>query len=165
MSGSIPQGWKSIADPSRFIGLNTLTLVNNRFLPDDMASFIGGYGTDSNGWTTANRIANLNLSPQTPSHPSGDTLYFSTVNPYIDGLIYRGLNDTVSYTAEYEFNPSRSSAVVQPGSRLSNPSEDSYSLKTTLTNTGYTSPANMLVFTTDVAVVQEVGLDGNSKPE
>ena len=166
LSGEIPQEWKSIVYANRFlfIGLNTLTLANNRFLPDDMASFIGGYGTDSNGWTNEKRIDALDLSPQTPSHPSGDTLYFSVVKPYIDGLTYRGLNDTVSYTAQYEFNPSRSSAVVQPGSRLSSPFEDSYSLKTTLTNTGYVSPADALVFTTDVTVVQEIEVDDDSKP-
>ena len=156
LSGEIPEEWKSIA------GLRELTLANNRFLPDNMASFIGGYGTDSNGWAAAKRIATLIISPQTPSHPEGDTLYFSVVKPYIDGLVYSG---TV-YTGEYEFNPGRSSVVVQPGSRLSNPSEDSYSLKTTLTNTGYASPANSLVFTTDVTVIQveDLKLDVNNKP-
>ena len=153
LSGSIPERLKSLTK------IRILTLAYNRFLPDDMASFIGGYGTDSNGWTTANRIANLFLSPQTPSHPSGDTLYFSTVNPYIDGLTYRGLNDTVSYTAQYEFNPSTGMAIVQAFPRLSNPLKDSsYTLTTTLTNTGYASPADSLVFTTDVTVVDSGGI-------
>ena len=84
--------------------LNSLRLVNNRFLPDDMAAFIGGYGTDSNGWTVAKEFDVLSLSPQTPSHPDGDTLYFFVSNPYIAGLPYSG---TADYIAEYEFDPKK----------------------------------------------------------
>ena len=137
MSGAIPQGLKLID------GLGTLTLFNNHFLPDDMAAFMGGYGTNNNGWATAKRIANeFIVSPQTPPHPMGDTLFFSRLEPYIHGLVYNG----TAYTAQYEFKPRTGTPIVQGSSRLSNPLEDTYSLKTTLTNTGYTGAASELDF-------------------
>ena len=159
LSGEIPEGFKSIADFSR----SRLRLADNHFSPDDMASFTEGYGTNSNGWGVSKRIFPVfTVSPQTPPHPDlrDDTLYFSPVDPYIDGLVYNG--DT--YTAEYEFNPSTATAMTQGFSRLSTPIEDSYALTTTLTGS-YASPANVLVFTDNVMVVEDsVGLDGNNKP-
>ena len=143
----IPEGLKLIA------GFSTLTLDSNHFLPDDMAAFIGGYGTNNNGWTKETRIRSLTTSPQTPPHPMGDTLFFSVLEPYIDGLVY---NDT-AYTAQYEFIPSTGTPIVQGSSRLSNPLEDTYSLKTTLRNAGYADIADMLVFTTEVTVVYSGG--------
>ena len=157
LNGEIPQGLKS-ADSS----LNTLTLANNHFLPDEMAAFIAGYGTDSNGWEQETRIANLDVSPQNPPYPMGDTVYFSVLTPYIDGLVYSG----TAYTGIYEFNPTTDTAIVQDSSRLPSLSliEDSYNLKTTLSDTSYVSPANTLVFTTTITVVMEVGLNSENKP-
>ena len=153
-SGAIPEEWKSIAN------LDTLTLADNRFLPDDMASFIGGYGIDSNGWTAGQTFTTLSVSPQIPAHPSGDTVYFFASNLYIDGLTYSG----TAYTGLYEFNPSTDTVMVRDSSRLSAPIEDSYSLKTTLTNSNYISPADTLIFTADITAETMLGLDMDNKP-
>ena len=82
-----------------------------------MASFTGGYGNDSNGWTALKRIADFTVSPQNSSHPDGDILYFSLATPYIEGITY----SETAYIAEYEFNPSTDTAMIQDSSRLSNP--------------------------------------------
>ena len=62
-----------------------------------------GYGTNSNGWEQEKRFAIFGVSPQNPPHPLGDTLYFSALKPYIDGLVY---NDT-AYTAQYQVSTNR----------------------------------------------------------
>ena len=147
LSNSIPERLKSLTK------IRILTLASNHFSPDDMASFIGGHATHSNRWA-GKSIPILTLSPQTPAHPDakGDTLYFSVLEPHIDGLTYKRLNNLVFYTAEYQFR-SRSSTVVskQNSPRLYNPDEGSYRLKTTLTNTNYPL-ASRLVFIQDVTV-------------
>ena len=53
-------------------------------------------------------------------------------------------------SAQYEFDPNTGPIVVQDSVRLYSPLEDSYNLKTSLTNIGNISPADTLTFTTEV---------------
>ena len=159
LSDSIPNMWKSLHN------IESIRIDNNEFSPDDLARFTAGYGTDDNGWKTNNDL-DLGVSPQRPSHPEGDTLFFGVDNFYITGLVYNG--DISTYDATYEFIPEVGSPIVQEGNaQWNNPKTGTYTLRTTLSSSAYSSGANELVFTTDVFLVgDDVSsvLDENNKP-
>ena len=160
LSGPIPNELKTLN------AIQIFRLYDNAFLPDDLALFAAGYGTNTNGWRGADHtFDSFALSPQNPAHPEGDTLLFGQIvsNPYITGLVY---NEN-AYDAEYRFTPEEGNPIIQIGNaQLDNPTIDTYTLQTTLSSPDYGDGANELVFTTEVVVLFNLldVLDGNNKP-
>ena len=154
----------SIPDIFKTRSIEEFLIDNNAFLPDDLGSFVAGYGTNENNWES-NTFDSFQFSPQNPDHPEGDTLYYG-LGAYVVGLVYNG-ND---YSVQYTFTPNAGDPIIQTDSVLNNPEVGTYTLKTTLTRVDapvYEDGANELIFSTDVVVLNDDMsdvLDANNKP-